>query len=103
MYAIIRTGGKQYQVQPGNIIEVEKLDAETGSEITLNDVLLVNDGENVKIGSPLVENSSVKATVLAHDRSRKVIVFKFKRRKNYRRKRGHRRFHRLRIQEINIG
>jgi large subunit ribosomal protein L21 len=104
MYAIVKTGGKQYQVEPGKIIEVEKLDAAPNDEVTLSEVLLVKDGETVKVGSPTVANTSVKALVVNHDKSRKVIIFKFKRRKNYRRKTGHRQeFTRLRIQEINVG
>lgn len=104
MYAIVQTGGKQYQVTPGAIINVEKLDADKGQEVTLDQVLLVNDGENVKVGAPLVANSLVKATVVSHDKAKKIIIFKFKRRKNYRRKNGHRQpFTRIRINEIVAG
>ncbi|RJP22652.1 MAG: 50S ribosomal protein L21 [Candidatus Omnitrophota bacterium] len=101
MYAIIRTGGKQYQVSPGDILEVETVSGEKGTEIILDDILLVNDGETIRVGTPQIENAMVKADILAHGRGRKIIVFKFKRRKQYRRKQGHRQdFSRIRIKEI---
>ncbi len=102
MYAIIRTGGKQYQVSPGDYLEIERLPGEIGEEITFNEVLLVKDDEDeLHIGTPLVNDASVTAEILAHDRSKKVIVFKLKRRKGYRRKQGHRQeFVRIRIKEI---
>jgi large subunit ribosomal protein L21 len=89
MYAVIRTGGKQYRVEEGARIRVEKLAGEVGSEITLDDVLMLG-GETVKIGTPQVSGASVKAEIVAQDRAKKIIVFKMKRRKNYRRKNGHR-------------
>lgn len=101
MYAVIKTGGKQYKVSPGDTIRVEKLPGEPGQEIELNEVLLVGDGEEVKIGQPLVEGAKVIATILNQGRSRKIIVFKKKRRKNYKKKRGHRQFYtELQIKEI---
>ena len=101
MYAVIKTGGKQYKVSPGDTIRVEKLPGEPGQEIELDEVLLVGDGEEVKIGQPLVEGAKVIATVLNQGRSRKIIVFKKKRRKNYKKKRGHRQFYtELQIKEI---
>lgn len=101
MYAIVRTGGKQYQVSPGDIIQVEKLQAAAGEEIALNEVLLVKDEDRFRVGTPLLEDSSVKAKVIAHGRDKKVRIFKFKRRKNYRRTNGHRQsFTRIQIQEI---
>ena len=101
MYAIVETGGKQYRVQRDQIIDVERLPAQVGEEVALDKVLLVaHDGE-VTVGQPTVEGAKVRATVLRHDRARKVIVFKFKRRRRYRRKAGHRQhFTRLRIEEI---
>src|SRR5690606_445428 len=90
MYAIVKTGGKQYRAEPGKFIHVEKLNAGIGEEVTLNEILLVNDGDNVKVGSPLVANSSIRATVVDQDRGKKLVVFKFKRRKGYRKKQGHR-------------
>ena len=90
MYAVIRTGGKQYKVHQDQVLNVEKLDAAEGSEIEFNDVLLYSDGETVTLGSPVVENASVKAQVLEQGRSKKTLVFKYKRRKGYRKMRGHR-------------
>ena len=101
MYAVIKTGGKQYKVSPGDVIRVEKLPGEPGKEIELNEVLLVGEGENLKIGQPLVEGAKVIATILDQGRSKKIIVFKKKRRKNYKKKRGHRQYYtELQIKEI---
>ncbi len=86
MFAILRTGGKQYTVQKGDKIEVEKLDAEAGAKINLDEVLFV-DG---KVGAPLVSGASVSATVVSQKRGPKITIFKKKRRQNYRRKKGHR-------------
>lgn len=90
MYAVIKTGGKQYRVQKDDIIEVELLDAEKGAAVTLDEVLLVGSEGKAKIGAPTVSGASVKATVLDQKKDDKVIVFKKKRRQNYRRKNGHR-------------
>ena len=90
MYAVIRTGGKQLRVAKDDVIRVEKLAAEDGAEITLDDVLMLGDGSDTTIGTPLVEGASVSATVLEQTRGDKIIVFKKKRRKNYRRRKGHR-------------
>ena len=90
MYAIFRTGGKQYRVEPGDVVRFEHLDAEVGSSITLDDVLLVGEGDDVQVGAPRVENAAVEGTVVEQGRDRKVRVFKHKRRKHYRRTRGHR-------------
>jgi len=101
MYAIVRTGGKQYQVSPGDIIQVESLAASPGEEISLDEVLVVKDDEQIHIGTPLVPASSVKAKVLNHGRGKKVVIFKLKRRKRYRLTKGHRQnFTRIQIQEI---
>ncbi|MDX9753571.1 MAG: 50S ribosomal protein L21 [bacterium] len=101
MYAIVKTGGKQVQVAPGDIITIEKLNAEVGETVSLDEVLLVRNDDQVQVGTPLVAGSSVKAKVLAHDKAKKVIVFKFKKRKDYRRKNGHRQpFTRIKIEEI---
>ena len=89
MYAIIQTGGKQYKVAVGDEVLVEKLDAEVGSEVAL-DVLLCTDGENVVVGKPVVEGVKATAKVLEHGKGKKVIVFKYKPKKNIRKKRGHR-------------
>ena len=90
MYAIVKTGGKQYKVQEGDILRVEKLPGEVGSEISFEDVLLFSDGETVTVGQPKVENVTVNGHIVAQDKSKKIIVFKYKRRKRYRRKQGHR-------------
>ena len=89
MYAVIKTGGKQYKVAQGDRLRVEKLAANVGETVTFDQVLLVG-GEALKIGAPLVAGAKVEAKVVAHDREKKIIVFKFRRRKNYRRKNGHR-------------
>lgn len=90
MFAVIRTGGKQYKVANGDVIRVEKLEAEAGASITLDDVLLVSDEGSTTIGTPTVAGASVVAEVVAQDRNPKVIIFKKRRRQNYRRKNGHR-------------
>lgn len=90
MYAVIKTGGKQYRVQKDDIIEVELLEAEIGASVTLDEVLLVGNEGKSKIGAPTVAGASVKANVLNQKRGEKLIVFKKKRRQNYRRKNGHR-------------
>jgi large subunit ribosomal protein L21 len=101
MYAIIRTGGKQYKVAPGEKLRVEQLPAEVGSEIVLDQVLMVGDGESVRLGAPVVAGATVKATVVAHGRGEKLTIFKMKRRKNYRRHQGHRQgFTELKIEGI---
>ena len=88
--AIIETGGKQYKVKEGDVIFVELLSAEDGEKVTFTDVLAVFDKKNTKIGSPYVEGASVEGTVVKSGKARKIIVFKMKRRKGYRRKQGHR-------------
>ncbi len=90
MYAVVKTGGKQYRVAEGDTIQVEKLAGEVGDTIVLKDVLLVVDGDDVRLGRPTVDAAAVSAKILDHDRHRKVIVYKYKRRKHYRRKAGHR-------------
>ena len=89
MFAIIRTGGKQYRVSEGDRIRVEKLAGDVGTELTFDEVLMLG-GDKVSVGAPLVSGASVKAKIVAQDRAKKVIVFKYKRRKNYRKKYGHR-------------
>jgi large subunit ribosomal protein L21 len=91
MYAVVKTGGKQYRVEPGDKIRVEKLPGAVGESITLGEVLMVaGEGAAPKIGRPLLNGSKVEAKILAQARDAKIIVFKFRRRKNYRRKNGHR-------------
>ncbi len=90
MYAVIRTGGKQYKVATGGKLKVETLAAEVGSEIVIDDVLMIADGDNIKVGAPIVVGASVKATVLSHGRGDKVMIFKMRRRKHYHKVQGHR-------------
>ena len=90
MYAIIETGGKQYRVQSGDKLEVEKLDVEKGGEVTFDKVLLVADGDKVSVGRPVVKGASVTAEIVDQFKDEKVIAFKFRRREGYHRKRGHR-------------
>jgi large subunit ribosomal protein L21 len=90
MFAVIRTGGKQYRVTPNALLKVEKLDAEAGGTVTFTDVLAVGVDGNLTIGSPIVADASVSATVIAQDRLDKVIIFKKRRRQNSRRRNGHR-------------
>ena len=90
MFAVIRTGGKQYRVTPNAVLKVEKLDAEAGGTVTFTDVLAVGGDGNLTIGSPTVADASVTATVIAQDRLDKVIIFKKRRRQNSRRRNGHR-------------
>lgn len=90
MYAVLRTGGKQYKVSSGDLIIVEKLEGAVGDALDLSDVLMVGGEEGVEIGKPLLEGALVKAKIVRHQRGKKVVSFKFKRRKNYSRKAGHR-------------
>ena len=102
MYAIIKTGGKQYMVKAGDVLTVEKLDAESGAKVMFEEVLAVgNDGE-LRVGSPMVEGAGVEATVIENGKAKKVIVFKYKPKKDYRKKQGHRQpFTKVRIEKIN--
>ena len=90
VYAVFRTGGKQYRASKGDRIRVERLDAEEGDSVEFGEVLLVGEGSKVKLGSPLVSGGKVKAKVTEQGRDKKVTVIKFKRRKNYKREKGHR-------------
>jgi large subunit ribosomal protein L21 len=90
MYAVIKTGGKQYRVAQGDRLRVEKLAGNVGDTVSLGEVLLVGEGDGVKVGAPLVSGAKVEAKIVAQDRGKKIIIFKFRRRKNYRRKTGHR-------------
>lgn len=102
MYAVVKTGGKQYKVAAGEKLKVEQIPADVGAEVTLDQVLMVGEGESVKIGAPLVAGATVKATVLAQGRHDKIKIFKMRRRKHYQKHQGHRQyFTELRIDAIN--
>ncbi len=90
MYAIINTGGKQYRVCEGDLLRVEKLPGDVGSQISFDRVLMISNGENVDIGQPVLSNAQVEGHIVEQGRAKKIIVFKYKKRKRYRRKNGHR-------------
>ena len=101
MYAIIKTGGKQYKVSEGNEIIIEKLEAAEGDEVTFEEVFSVVDGENVKIGQPLVEGAKVSGKVVKNGKGPKIRIFKYKHKTNYRRRQGHRQpFTKVKIEKI---
>jgi len=102
MYAVIESGGKQYKVSEGTVLKVEKLEAAAGDRLSIDKVLMVNDENgNVKVGNPLVSNARVEVEVMEQGREKKVVVFKYKRRKNYRKKQGHRQpFTRIKVLKI---
>ena len=101
MYAVIKTGGKQYRVQPGETVQVEKLEVEVGASVEFNEVLLVADGENVRLGTPHVAGVKVVADVVDQGRDAKILVYKYRRRKAWHRKQGHRQpFTALKVTEI---
>ncbi|MGD9018148.1 MAG: 50S ribosomal protein L21 [Desulfobacterales bacterium] len=101
MYAVVKTGGKQYKVQEGDVLRVEKLPGDVGTEITIDQVLLLADGESVSVGTPILAGAAVKAKIVDQDKAKKILVFKYKRRKRYRRKQGHRQpFTAIRIDSI---
>lgn len=102
MYAVIVTGGKQYKVSEGDTLFIEKLTAEEGEAVTFDQVLMVGDGDKVTVGAPAVEGATVEAKVLKNGKAKKIYVFKMKRKKNYRRKKGHRQpFTKIEITKIN--
>ncbi len=102
MYAVIKTGGKQYKVAAGEKLKVEQIPADIGAEITIDHILAVGEGESIKFGAPLVSGASVKATVIAQGRHPKVKIFKMRRRKHYQKRQGHRQnYTELRIDSIN--
>jgi len=90
MYAVIKTGGKQYKVAPGEKLKVEQLAVDVGAEVVLDQVLMVGEGESVRVGQPTVAGATVKAIVVAHGRADKVTIFKMRRRKHYQKHQGHR-------------
>lgn len=101
MYAVIKTGGKQYKVNEGSVLKVEKLEAQPGDRIKLDQVLMIGDDAGVKIGDPLVANATVTVEVLEQGRDKKIIVYKYKKRKNYHKKQGHRQpFTKIKVEKI---
>ena len=101
MYAVIQTGGKQYRVQPGETVHVEKLDDAVGNTVEFTDVLMVGEGENIRVGQPTVPGVKVTAEVVEQDREAKLIVYRYRRRKGWHKKQGHRQpFTALKVTEI---
>jgi len=101
-YAIVVTGGKQYKVSEGDVLYIEKLEAAEGDSVTLEEVLLVNKDGSTVVGSPVVAGATVSAKILKHGKAKKIIVFKYKSKKNYRRKQGHRQpYTQVQIEKIN--
>jgi large subunit ribosomal protein L21 len=104
MYAVVRTGGKQLRVSPGDVVRVEKLPLQSGETVELSEVLLVSTGEKTTVGTPTVPDAKVICISLGDEKGKKIVVYKYKKRKGYARKRGHRQaFTRLSIQEIRVG
>lgn len=102
MYAIIETGGKQYKVSEGDFVFVEKLDVEAGSDVTIDKVLVVANGDDVKVGAPYVEGATVTASAVKNGKEKKIIVYKYKPKKGYHKKQGHRQpYTKLEIKKIN--
>ncbi|HAN10328.1 MAG TPA: 50S ribosomal protein L21 [Clostridiales bacterium] len=103
MYAIIKTGGKQYRVQEDDLLKIEKLDLEAGSDVVFDEILAVSSNDTITFGTPIVKGASVKATVLAQGKADKIIVFKYKAKKGYAKKKGHRQpFTLVKIEKINV-
>lgn len=101
MYAVIQTGGKQYKVTEGEILKVEKLDGEAGDKLTLDQVLMLKDDNGIRIGMPTVMDALVTVEVIEQGRSKKITVYKYKKRKNYRRKQGHRQaYTKIKVEKI---
>ncbi|MDH4164062.1 MAG: 50S ribosomal protein L21 [Nitrospirota bacterium] len=101
MYAVIKTGGKQYKVAPGDLLRVEKLDAKKGDAVEINEVLMVADGDKMNVGKPTIANAKVTAEVMGEGRGEKLLIFKHRRRKGFRRTNGHRQnFTTLKVKEI---
>ena len=102
MYAVIKTGGKQYRVEPGNVLKVESIEAGIGESVTFEEVLMIADGDDITIGTPMIASAKVVAEVIAHGRAKKIEIIKFKRRKHHQKRTGHRQnFTQIQIQNIN--
>jgi large subunit ribosomal protein L21 len=103
MYAVVSSGGKQYKVEPGETLRIEKISGEVGSPISFYNVLMFADGEKVKVGQPVLENAMVSGHIVEQGKAKKILVFKYKRRKRYRRKQGHRQlFTMVKIDSIDV-
>ncbi len=103
MYAVIASGGKQYKVETGEVLRLEKISGEVGDKISFDNVLMFSDGENVQVGQPALENVAVQGHIVEQDKAKKIIVFKYKRRKRYRRTQGHRQqFTAVKIDSIDV-
>ncbi len=103
MYAVVKSGGKEYRVSKGDVIRLEKLGAKVGESVTLNEVMMIADGGDVRIGTPLLTNASVTGQIVQEGKAKKVLTYKMKRRKNYRRFKGHRQtYASLRVDEITL-
>jgi len=104
MYAVVSSGGKQYKVREGETFRVEKIPGDIGSQVSFDKVLLFSDGENLKIGQPVLDNINVQGKIMEQNKAKKILVFKYKRRKRYRRKQGHRQpYTAIRIDSIGTG
>jgi large subunit ribosomal protein L21 len=103
MYAVVASGGKQYKVEAGEVLRVEKIDGEVGAKVAFDKVLMLSDGENVQIGRPVVADAVVNGHIVGQGKAKKILVFKYKRRKHYRRKQGHRQqFTAIKIDSITV-
>jgi large subunit ribosomal protein L21 len=103
MYAVIKTGGKQYRVSPGDEVKVEKVEGNVGDPVSFDQVLLASDGGEIKVGQPILENSKVIGQIIRQGKNKKVLIIKYKRRKGYQRKRGHRQqFTLVRIKDVEM-
>lgn len=90
MYAVLSTGGKQYKVEEGDVLRIEKISGDVGASVSFDKVLMFSDGEKVRVGTPLIDGISISGHIVEQDKAKKILIFKYKRRKNYRRKQGHR-------------
>jgi len=104
MYAVIKTGGKQHRVEPGEVLKLEKLSVEAGQTVDFDEVMMIGEGDDIKVGAPFVVGGKVSAEVIAHGRDKKVTIIKMRRRKHYRRQAGHRQwFTQVKITDISGG
>jgi len=103
MYAVVKTGGKEYRISPGDLIRVEKLEGKVGDQVTMKDILMVSHEDQVQVGNPLLGNAVITGEIVQQVKGRKVLIYKMKRRKNYRRTKGHRQTYTyIRVNEISL-